>query len=63
MLTKGKSGAWPGVNGDKRAAEQITTMMHQAHGQVLIGRKGEAWQSTTMMHQEVGWVAGWKGTG
>lgn len=26
--TSGKSGAWLGVNGDKRAAEQETTTMH-----------------------------------
>lgn len=27
VLTKGKSGAWPGFNGEKGAAGQATTMM------------------------------------
>ena len=32
VLTKGKSGTWLGVNGDKRAAEQETTTMHRVRG-------------------------------
>ena len=46
MLTKGKSGAWPGTNGGNSAAEQATTTMHQAVG-LAPSEKGAAWQSTT----------------
>ena len=53
MLTKGKSGTWLGVNGDKRAAEQETTTMHQAVG-LVPSEKGAAEQETTTMHQAVG---------
>ena len=33
----GDLSAWPGVNGEKGADEQSTTMMHSAHGRVLTG--------------------------
>ena len=52
MLTKGKSGTWLGVNGDKRAAKQETTMMHQAV--VLVpSEKGTAKQETTTSPKHV----------
>ena len=46
MLTKGKSGAWPGTNGGNSAAEQATTTMHQAVG-LVPSEKGAAEQATT----------------
>ena len=48
-------GAWPGVNGDKRAAEQLTTMMHQAVG-LVPSEKGSAVQSTTTVSRACGLV-------
>ena len=57
MLTSGKSGAWLGVNGDKRAAEQETTTMHRVRGRVSHGRKRAAEQETTTMHRVRGRVS------
>lgn len=42
-------GAWLGVNGDKRAAEQLTTMIHQAVG-LVPSEKGTAEQETTTVY-------------
>lgn len=50
VLTKGKSGAWLGVNGDKRAAEQETTTVSRACGLVLMGVKSSARQTTTTVN-------------
>ena len=50
VLTKGKSGTWLGVNGDKRAAEQETTMVSRACGLVLMGVKSSARQTTTTVN-------------
>ena len=60
VLTKGKSGAWPGTNGGNSAAKQETTMTHQAVG-LVPSEKGAAKQETTMMHQAVGLVPSEKG--